>query len=175
MAISDKKRAQLMEDAAPALHDGEEVLDLTTGVAHVKRMGSDSTRRATILVTDRRVVVFSKKLGGYDVQDYAYGLITGVDYKKGMTSGHIDLRASGDSANVKQVEKDDVERIAQAIRHKMAAAHPTAAAPVPAPAPAPAPATPDFADEMRKLAALRDDGLLTEEEFQARRSKLLDS
>ena len=42
MAISDKKRAQLLADAAPALHDGEEVLDLTTGVAHVKRMDRTS-------------------------------------------------------------------------------------------------------------------------------------
>jgi hypothetical protein len=168
MAVNDKKRAQLIADAAPALHEGEEVLDLTTGVAHVKRMGSNTTRRATILVTDRRVLVFSKKMGGYDVQDYAYGLLTGVDYKKGMTSGHIDLRAAGDSANVQQVQKDDVQRIAEMIRHKMAAAHPHNSA-------AAAATAPDFAEELRKLTSLRDDGLLTEEEFQDRRKKLLDA
>jgi hypothetical protein len=169
VAVTDKWRGKLIADAAPALHEGEEVLDVTTGMAHVKRMGSNTKRRASILVTDRRVLVFSKKMGGYDVQDYAYGLLTGVDYKKGMTSGHIDLRAAGDSANVQQVRKEDVQRIAEMIRHKMAVAHPTAA-----PAPPSEPQT-DFAEELRKLVALKDDGLLTEDEFQERRKKLLDS
>jgi hypothetical protein len=62
---------------------GKSVVHATTGVAEVRLMGSKSKRRATILVTDRRVVIFSKKLGGYDAQDYAYGLLTGVDHRKG--------------------------------------------------------------------------------------------
>jgi hypothetical protein len=170
VTISDKKRQQLIDDASPVIHEGEQVLDLTTGVARVRRVGANSSRRATILVTDRRVIVFSKKLGGYDVQDYAYGLLTGVDYKVGLTSGHLSLRASGDSADVQQVQKNDVERVAQAIRQHMAVAHPVAAPLAP-----PVTEAPDFAAELRKLAALRDDGLLTEEEFQARRAKLLES
>jgi hypothetical protein len=162
-------RAQLLEEAAPALHEGEQVLDLSTGYAHVNRMGIKTTRPATILVTDRRVVIISKKAGGNEVQDYAYGLLTGVDFKTGFTGGRIYIRASGDSSSVGWMDKSEIERIAQAIRHKMAAAHPVGVATAEL---APAP---DFAEEMRKLAALRDDGLLTEGEFQARRSRLLES
>jgi hypothetical protein len=59
------------------------------------------------------------------------------------------------------------------IRHTMAAAHPhVAASSTPAPPPEP---KADFADELRKLAAIRDDGLLTEYELHERRPKLLDS
>ncbi|HET6914479.1 MAG TPA: PH domain-containing protein, partial [Acidimicrobiales bacterium] len=104
MALSDKKKAQLRNDAAPVLMAGEEIIDATTGLAEVRRMGQNTRRRATVLVTDRRIVIFSKKLGGYDVQDYAYGLLTGVDHKKGLTGGHLNLRASGDSANVSNIE-----------------------------------------------------------------------
>jgi hypothetical protein len=49
-------------------------------------------------------------------------------------------------------------------------------APVPAPEAAPgAPATADDAniEEIRKLAALKDEGLLTEEEFAAKKAKVL--
>ncbi len=35
------------------------------------------------------------------------------------------------------------------------------------------PAAPDIADQIRKLASLHDDGLLTEEEFQAKKAALL--
>jgi hypothetical protein len=42
-----------------------------------------------------------------------------------------------------------------------------------APAPAPAPAAPAFTAELERLAALRDQGALTEEEFAAAKAKLL--
>jgi hypothetical protein len=37
MALSDKKRSQLIEEVTPLLTSGEQVLDVTTGVARVKR------------------------------------------------------------------------------------------------------------------------------------------
>lgn len=156
-----------MSDAAQVLMAGEDVVDVTTGVAEVSRMGNKTKRRATLLITDRRVIIFSKKLGGYDAQDYAYGLLTGVDHKKGLTAGHINLRASGDSANIQQVQKDDVERIAQAIRERMALSH------SPSGQSGPRPAGASVADELAKLAGLRDSGVLSEEEFNAQKAKLL--
>jgi len=45
--------------------------------------------------------------------------------------------------------------------------------PEPAPAPAPAVAQPDAIEQLRELAKLRDDGILTEEEFAAEKHKIL--
>lgn len=47
--------------------------------------------------------------------------------------------------------------------------------PAPAPAPVPAPSTDDVFDQLSKLGQLRDQGILTEEEFQAQKAKLLGS
>ena len=64
-------------------------------------------------------------------------------------------------------QKKLVERQTQYI-HQV---NPAAAAP---PAAAAAPAAPvDVADQLRKLADLRDQGVLTEDEFQAQKAKLL--
>ena len=41
--------------------------------------------------------------------------------------------------------------------------------------PAPAPAAPDPIQQLRELAALRDQGILTEEEFAAQKAKILGS
>ena len=42
-----------------------------------------------------------------------------------------------------------------------------------APPPAPAPAAPDPIDQLTKLAALKEQGILTEEEFAAQKAKIL--
>jgi hypothetical protein len=65
-------------------------------------------------------------------------------------------------------QKKLVERQTQYI-HQVG---PAAAAPAPAAAAAPAAAV-DVADQLRKLAELRDQGVLTEEEFAAQKAKLL--
>jgi Bacterial PH domain/Short C-terminal domain len=156
---------KLKKDAAPALMAGEQVIDGTTGSIEVHRIGQKTRRNGAILVTDRRVVLFTKKLGGYDLQDFAYGLLSSVEHKKGMTAGNLTLSAAGVHSHARSVPKNDVERIAQIIRDKMAAAHGathTAAAP-----------SEDPADQIRKLAALRDEGHITADEFEAKKKQLL--
>jgi hypothetical protein len=170
-SFRDKRRDKLVQQAQPALTPGEQVIDATTGLVPVRRMGSETVRNGIVLVTDRRVVLFTKKLGGYDMQDFAFGLLSSVDHKKGLMYGELDLAAAGDRNHVKQMPKDDVERIARLIRDKMAAAHQGGQAGAASSAPAPAQAGP--ATEIRNLAALRDEGLITPEEFEAKKKQLL--
>ena len=60
----------------------------------------------------------------------------------------------------------------QSYQEQMAAAAPAPAPVAAAPAPA-APATTDVIAQLRSLAELRDQGILTEEEFAAQKAKLL--
>lgn len=46
-------------------------------------------------------------------------------------------------------------------------------APAPAPAAAPAPAQPDMATQLKQLAELHDQGILTDEEFTAKKEQIL--
>ena len=89
--LPEKKRQQLMEDAKPALLPGERVLDATGGIVQVHRFGGDQGRRGTLAVTDRRVIIQTKRVGGYDVQDFAYGLLSGCNYATGAGFSTIEL------------------------------------------------------------------------------------
>jgi len=169
MVVKDKKREQIMTDLQPVLAEGEEVLIATPGLAHVQRMGSKAARRGTLFLTDRRVGIFTKKMGGHDLTDFAYGLLTSVEHKKGMTSCEVTIHASGAFMQVRQIDKAEIDEIVKAMRDRMAASHNHGA---PAPA-APAPGAVSAADEIAKLVALRDSGALSEEEFQAHKAKLL--
>jgi Bacterial PH domain/Short C-terminal domain len=152
-----------IDRAKEVLQRGEQVLDVTTGMVEVHRMGSKTSRRGAILVTDRRVILYTKKIGGYEMYDHVYGLLTAIDYKKGVLYGNITLAASGDRTHISQVPKESVERVVKEIRARMAAAHehgrPGAGV--------------SAADEIKKLAELHADGILTDEEFAAKKKQLL--
>lgn len=159
------KQQKQIDRAKDVLQSDEIVLDVTTGIIEVTRMGTKTSRNGAILVTDRRVILYTKKLGGYEMYDHVYGLLTAIDYKKGMMRGDITFAASGDRTHVSQVPKEDVERVAKAIRARMAAAHEhdlqeTGAGFSPA-------------DEIKKLAELHASGILTDDEFTGKKKQVL--
>jgi Bacterial PH domain/Short C-terminal domain len=158
------KQLKEIEKAKRVLAEGENVLDVTTGMGKVKRMGTETKRNGALLATDRRVIFFTKKLGGYEMSDHVYSLLTSVDYKKGWASGNISLSASGDHYHISMIPTNDVERVAQCIRSQMAsvrthAANPTVEAGIP--------------EQIKKLSILHKQGILTDAEFSEKKAELL--
>jgi len=169
MAVSDKKKQKTIAELQPILLEGEQVLAAATGMAHVTRMGVDTARNGTLFLTDRRVGVFTKKLGGHDLTDFAYGLLTSVEHKKGMLTGEVTIVAAGASMQVRMIDKSEIDEVVTTMRDRMAASHNQGE-----PVPSATPSSPvSAADEIAKLVALRDSGALTEEEFQAHKANLL--
>lgn len=95
-------------------------------------------------------------------------LISGISYSKSMMSGGA-LKTTGPQSNeeLSQVDTKTAENFAQKAKNLLATMAPGAPA-------AAAPAAPDAADQIRKLAGLLADGLITQEEYDAKKSKLLD-
>ncbi len=154
MEFTEKQQKQI-DRAKDVLQQDELVLDVTTGMIEVRRLGTSTQRNGAILVTDRRVILFTKKIGGYEMNDHVFGLLTALDYKKGVMFGNLTLAASGDRTHVSQIPKIDVERVAKAIRSQMAAAHANGVS-----GGGSAAASVSPADEVRKLRACIATGLL---------------
>ncbi len=167
MALKDSKREQIIADLQPVLMDGETLIDVTTGMAEVTRLGRKTERRGTLFVTDRRVGLFTKKIGGHDMLDFSYGLLTSLEYKRGLSFGEITLLAAGDRTRFHMIPKDLVEDFVKVIRERMAVSHHHNQPPAQNSHPA------LIADELTKLASLRDAGVLTQEEFEAQKAKLI--
>jgi hypothetical protein len=49
------------------------------GMVPVRRMGSESSRAGIVAITNSRVILFTKKLGGYDVEDFSYAMSSSVE------------------------------------------------------------------------------------------------
>ena len=82
-----------------------------------------------------------------------------------------DLAAAMKELGIKSIELDDNDRAVIASDTDQ-----TSAAPPPAqPAPSAAPAAPEesYLDELERLAGLRDQGIITDEDFEAKKKQLL--
>jgi hypothetical protein len=77
--------------------------------------------------------------------------------------------ATAVSGGVARRQQAKAEQQAEAQAYEQQQAQP---APAPAPAPAAAPAT-DVVTQLKELAALKDQGILTDEEFAAQKAKIL--
>jgi hypothetical protein len=75
-------------------------------------------------------------------------------------------------AQVQEREEEQELRLQQ-LEQQQAYAPPPAAAPGPVPPPRPAGPSPDPIEQLRQLGELRDQGVLTEEEFAQQKARLL--
>lgn len=169
-AIRDRALVKQLETARPLLHPGEKVLAAMTGAYETKKMGEDWTRTGAILATDRRLLFVAKKLGGYDSESFPYERISSFDKSTGMTGGRATFYASGNTVNLKYIAPPELEELTRVVNDQTTASGQAPSSPAPTEA---APHMATAADQVRALAQLRDDGLITDEEFDTKRRELL--
>lgn len=161
------------------LGEGEEVLNLAEG--------RYDDHAGLLVVTDRRVIFTEQGVVRGRQEDFAYGRISSVQTGKGLgmskraiatggikTAGELTIYASGNKAAITKVlPAQRAAEIGDYIRSRIDADAP-ASATSPAPPPSSPPdGAPTPAERLTKLAELRTAGLLTEEEYQAKRAEVL--
>lgn len=142
------------------LDENEEVLNLASGGIGAKK--------GLVVVTDRRLLFFAAGVASTHQEEFPYRAISSIESSTGMLSGKLRVFASGNKADIKDViPKSAVDEIADFVRARIGDRPASPSSP-------PLPDRPSASDRLRRLQTLRDDGLLTEEEFQAKRSALLE-
>lgn len=163
MAKIDKLEA----GAQSHLEPGEEIQATIQGTYEVKVLGKDSVRTGLLCATDRRVVFFAKKLGGFDLEAFPYKSISSLEQAKSLMGNSVSFFASGNKVSMKWIKDGKaLEAFMAIVRERMNESSLAPAASAPAPAP-------DAIDQLRKLGELRDAGIVTEAEFEAKKAELL--
>ena len=158
------KKHKLLTQAEEHLASGERPLHAVQGAYETKVMGKDSSRAGVLIATDRRLVFYAKKLAGFDLESFPYENLSSIEQSKGMAGGKVAFFASGNKVSMKWIHDDDLPTFVSYVQSKMGKASPPAAS---------AASSSSVADELSKLAALRDSGVLSDDEFQAQKAKLL--
>ena len=165
------KHDKLVGRAEEYLEPGEEVIFSILGAYECKIMGNDSARNGVLIATDRRLVFYAKKMGGYELESFPYRHISSFEGGKSMMGHHVKFFASGNSVKVKWM-KSDISELLSIVREKM---HDelSAASPLAQAAPASAPPSDDPAAALQKIATLKEQALITQEEYEAKRAEIL--
>lgn len=160
------KIEKLIEQVQPHLQPGESVEAAVMGTYEVKILGSETLRTGIMLATNRRIVFYAKKLGGYDLEAFPYGNISSFEQSKSMMGYQLSFHASGNRVKLKGVsDRDAFEKFTELIKTRIGS---TASAETSA-----ATSADDVFDQLRKLGDLRDAGIVTTEEFEAKKAELL--
>lgn len=168
MAKIDK----LLEQARPHLEPGEEVLAAVQGNYEVKVLGSDTVRAGVLIATPDRIVFYAKKLGGYDLESFAYRNVSSFEQSKNMMGHVITFFASGNKVSMKWIpDPKAMEEFVVVVKSKLLGGSASAAASSQA-TNAPVGGE-DLMDAIRKLGELHQEGILTDEEFSTKKAELL--
>lgn len=123
---------------------------------------------ALILTTDR-LVFFDRSLASQTIEEFYLEAIQSLGTNQRMTGETISISTSGRKAEITGVHHGEGEALASAFRElrhdRSSAAASTAQA---------RPVENDVMDQIRKLGELHDSGVLTADEFTAKKAELLD-
>lgn len=134
--------------------------------------GAYENNLGILVATNKRLVFVDKGLlYGLKVEDFPYDKITSIQYKTGLILGDITIFASGNKAEIKNVDKGLVRNFAEYVRARITKVQEHASKNIEDNSST----SLDIADLIKKLADLRDAGILTEEEFVLQKTKLLNN
>ena len=143
------------------LREGETVKGLTSGF-----MDGNTW---LIVCTERRIIFLDKgMLYGLKQKDTPLEKINSIEHKIGMIFGKITIRDAATEITIDNLQKAAVAPFLETVNSAIEALKNSTNAPPPA-----GNEPVDVASQLGKLADLRDKGVLTEEEFQGQKKKLL--
>ena len=137
------------------------------GRSHIAR--DKSLHSGVGIATDRRVIFLDAGFLSAEVAELPYSSVETISYSLGMAMGGLKIAARGATSLQMEMIKPmgQAKVFADAVRKRLNAG-PTAAAPTVV-------QTASAMDELEKAAALYERGLLTAEEFAAKKAQLLNS
>ena len=128
--------------------------------------GTYNNGQGILVATNRRLIFIDKGILSLKVEDFSYDKITSIESKTGIVFGRLTIYASGNKEKFEYADKELLRDFAEFLRAEISTqkpqSSPVASSPVENPS-----LTMSVADELEKLAGLRDRGIITEEEFSA--------
>lgn len=125
-----------------------------------------------LALTNSRLIFLRDGWTSKVVEDFPLDKISSVQWKSGMLLGSVLIFVSGNKSEIGSVQKEAGKALTDSVRAKISNLASTGAAEVAAPA-APSADAADPMAQIKQLGELRDAGLLTDDEFAAKKAEIL--
>ncbi|HEY8140384.1 MAG TPA: PH domain-containing protein [Nitrososphaera sp.] len=162
--ITDKDEIEEIMKISPRLEQGEVVV-VTAKQSRMKPGGS-KVSPDSIFVTDRHLIIRNPSMMGMREKVWIidYDKISSIDLEKGVFSSTLKIFASGYHGDIDAIDKTKAEQIITYAKTKMAEAKKSVAQ---------TEKSASIADELGKLAKLKEQGAISEQEFQQMKQELM--
>lgn len=146
------------------LDNDETIKESVYGAFETKRMGGNSVRNGVFVATEKRLFFFGKKTFGFETESFPFKNISSIESSKGLMGRSISIFASNNKAKMKWINKGDVNAFVNYVNEMIN------------------PSSSnnnvqkdenDILTQIEKLSALKEKGIITEEEFTAKKTDLL--
>jgi hypothetical protein len=171
--ISDTKKLDEIEKIADRLDEDEKVLLVTRQTKNPLKPGSSVFTPNSLIVTDKKLIIRNPSALGLrqKLEYYSYENIVDVKLERGVLSAALEINVPGsfEDARVDAIAKDDAEQILRIMQEgikKLKGNTQEAQTQNSS-------NSSSVADELVKLAQLKEQGILSEEEFQEQKQRLL--
>jgi len=132
--------------------------------------GTYNNGSGILVATNKRLVFVDKGLMSLKVEDFPYDKITSIQYSTGMLMGGIDVYASGNKAEIKNVTKDQVKPFAEYVRARITGTSSHASVPMSQQIETQAD---DPVKKLKQIKDMLDAGLIDQTEYDAKKKELL--
>lgn len=130
--------------------------------------GTYNNGTGILVATNKRLVFVDKgTFFGLRVEDFPYDKITSIQYKTGLLLGKITIFASGNRAEIINVDKQQTRNFSDYVRARISSSVDHASMPKSS--------SEDVITQLEKLAKFKDQGILSEEEFIDQKKKILNA
>ena len=149
------------------LDPGEKVLASCFGAYETKSLGQKTVKNGILVVTEKRMLFYGKRTFGFDIETFSFDKITALEVGKDLMGKKITIKMSGNQSELKWINQGDPDSVVAQTREAMAATT-TKSQPQ---------ALPDkdvIFSQIQKLAQLKQTGVITEAEFNAKKTELLE-
>lgn len=137
------------------------ILAETEGVSAILQ-GIYDNKLGILIATSTRVLFLDKGLfGGLKVEEFQYEKISSVQFETGLIQGKLKIFTSGNTAEITNCDKRLVRLFAEYVQGRISA-------------PKVSPVTGgDVVEKLERLAKLKEQGILSDEEFKQQKDKIL--
>lgn len=155
--LGSKREIKKLEDI---LHPGETVKSMVGG--------GYGGKTGLLVLTDSRLLFYSDGWTSQTHEDFPLAAVSSVGFSGGMLTSKLTIHASGNVTDITGVPKTDGKQFAEDARVALQGAR-SGSADQPQ-----AQAADDPMDQLAKLGQLKASGVLTDDEFAAKKSELLE-
>ena len=157
---------KLTELAKVHLDTDEEIVAVVQGKYYGEWFGKARTmlRNGLFLATDKRVVLYGTRMSGFEMEVFFYPNISSIELGRNWMGHRVSFFASNNRVDMEQIKTGDVLKFVEYVKSRIEKKDQETTPPEP---------TVDIPDQIRQLAALKDQGILTEEEFELKKTELL--